>query len=53
MADRFDSYDTHGYSSYHAGAPATGSACKFYRDCFNLDCFSSSSNTVSDCNCKM
>jgi len=27
----FDSYDTHGYSSYHAGAPPTGaSSCKLY-----------------------
>jgi len=27
----FGSYDEHGYSSYHAGAPPTGaSSCKFY-----------------------
>jgi len=30
-AGGFDSYDMHGYSSYHAGAPPTGtSSCKFY-----------------------
>ena len=36
MAGSFDPYDMHGYSSYHAGAPATGaSSCMFYRECFS------------------
>jgi len=31
MSGGYDSYDTYGYSSYHAGAPPTAtSACTFY-----------------------